>query len=269
MVHSRLYTPSVKPPLLHASIRGEGPTLVLLHGFLSSSDYWHRFTEKAAKNYRVISLDLLGFGRSPKPRLSGYDYKDHLASIDATLKHYDVDDPFLLMGHSMGALLALRYAVYNKARVEKLLLINTPAMSGPKEVDQTMLKVSLLYNVALRPVTRRIVWPVARISNRFKRLLPTKISRHMNYDDHFFSHSARSRSRSYKNLIRHGDVKTDLGRVEVETLVVSGTKDFGIYLQTLNQAPTRPNVLIEAVDTGHHIPLDMPDLLTRRLETNY
>jgi pimeloyl-ACP methyl ester carboxylesterase len=58
---------------------GNGPTLLLIHGFPTSSWDWARLWPELAKNHRVLTLDMLGFGRSDKPR--DFDYSIH-ASAD-------------------------------------------------------------------------------------------------------------------------------------------------------------------------------------------
>jgi pimeloyl-ACP methyl ester carboxylesterase len=53
---------------------GSGEFIVLLHGFLGSKSDWRRIAPKLARaGYRVIAIDLLGFGNAPKPLSALYD----------------------------------------------------------------------------------------------------------------------------------------------------------------------------------------------------
>ena len=88
---------------------GDGEVMILLHGFLSSSKYWRNLQPHlSAEGYRVIAIDLLGFGDAPKPKYSDYSYQEHIAYLDAVIKKLRLKQPFILIGHSMGALLATR-----------------------------------------------------------------------------------------------------------------------------------------------------------------
>ncbi len=159
-------------PNLHTTITGSGPTVVLLYGFLASSKYWDKVAALAAHNHTVIAIDLLGFGNSPKPRRSKYDYDAHINSINSTLKNLNIIEPFTLMGHSMGALLALRFANLYEQRVNKLVLANMPVMLGAKEARYHTLRTNVINRLGLSIVTHRFIWRLFRILLR-TRLLPT------------------------------------------------------------------------------------------------
>lgn len=104
--------------------RGAGPALVLVHGLASSSRYWGDLAP-LAQQYRVIAPDLLGFGRSPRPPDSAYGPDEHLAALSATLTPR-LSEPFTLVGHSLGSLLALQYAGRYPEQVRALVLISLP-----------------------------------------------------------------------------------------------------------------------------------------------
>lgn len=253
------------PPLLHAEIRGKGPVIVLLHGFLSSSRYWKRFVDLLEDDYTVVALDLLGFGASPKPRRSRYDYDDHIASINATLDNLGISQPFTLVGHSMGALIALRYSTQYPERVNKQVLTNMPVMLGRRQVRDEIFQTGLLYRLGLQSYTHRITWPVFR-SLFLLGLLPEKMRSRLKENRYFFQHSAESRIQSFQKVI--GDARTDIDLkvVQVKTLVVSGLEDRGVYLENLRSNITlSPNVTLENLPTGHHIPCAMPKALVDKL----
>ncbi len=117
--------------ILHFTDTGTGPLVVLLHGYMASSEYWREVTQYIGKHRRVIAIDLLGFGKSPKPLRSRYDYDSQLTSINATLDSLAVTEPFTLVGHSMGSLVSLRYTKTYAHRVKKLVLTNMPFFLDP------------------------------------------------------------------------------------------------------------------------------------------
>lgn len=106
---------------------GQGPPLLLLHGLASSSRYWEPHFATVGRSYRAIAPDLLGFGRSPKPRASAYGPDEHLAALSRSVVPR-LDRPVTLVGHSMGAVLALHLAVTRPELVERLILVSLPVL---------------------------------------------------------------------------------------------------------------------------------------------
>ncbi len=98
--------------------------IVLLHGKNFSGYYWEQTAnDLVKKNYRVIIPDQIGFGKSSKPESYQYSFpqlalntKSLLDSLN--IKKYDV------VGHSMGGMVAVTFAVNYSASVDKLILIN-------------------------------------------------------------------------------------------------------------------------------------------------
>lgn len=253
------------PIILNARIRGSGPVVVLLHGFLSSSEYWRQVSDISEANHTVVALDLLGFGKSPKPRRSTYDYDAHIASIDATLKNLGITGPFALVGHSMGSLIALRYARLHEHRVSRLVLVNLPLMLGRQQVRQEIGGTGFAYKYGLRPYTHRFVWALFKTLFRL-RLLSRRTVRQLRQNAYFFEHSPLSRIRSFQKVIADARADIDLNLVRVETLVLSGKNDRGIYNENLHQKVSlSPTVTVSSVSAGHHIPCAMPKLIVDAL----
>jgi pimeloyl-ACP methyl ester carboxylesterase len=105
--------------------RGEGEPFVLLHGLASSNRYWGDMEPLAARHH-VIAPDLLGFGRSPKPNDIAYAPAEHLAALRPALRR--AGGPFRLLGHSLGSLIALNYAVEYPEDVTSLVLVSLPVL---------------------------------------------------------------------------------------------------------------------------------------------
>ncbi len=103
--------------------RGRGETLVLLNGIESSSDYWKPLLPALQRNNRVVAIDLLGFGDSPKPLNIGYSIEDQVAHLSQTLDSLGLKK-ITLIGHSLGAIVSLSYAAENTSRVEKMILFS-------------------------------------------------------------------------------------------------------------------------------------------------
>lgn len=103
------------------------PTLVLLHGFASSLHWWDKLVPALSAHYRVVRFDLLGHGGSAKPR-SGYTMDHQAQLVDEALARLGVHRA-LIVGHSMGGLVATALAARDRALVAGLVLIDSPPTS--------------------------------------------------------------------------------------------------------------------------------------------
>ncbi len=253
-----------KAHLLNTRISGSGPTLVLLHGFLSSSEYWERTRALLAKEYTVVAIDLLGFGKSPKPYCSKYDYAAHISSIKLTLETLSIVQPFTLVGHSMGSLLSLRFANMYPQKVHTLLLANMPIMLNPDEVKNEIYS-SRVARYGLHPVLQYFTWGIIKMAIR-SRLLPYKIktslSEHTRY---MFQHTGISRVRSFRSIILNGSVEEDLQQVVAKTILLSGLRDRKIYIDNLKKMSLPTSVSVQMVDDAHHTPITTPEILAKLL----
>lgn len=106
--------------------QGEGEPVVLVHGLAASLHDWDDLLpELEAAGYAGYALDLLGHGESEKP-LHTHDYTvgNVYADLEAWIDTLRLDQPFTIVGHSLGSGLAMLYASHNPGRVRGLTLIN-------------------------------------------------------------------------------------------------------------------------------------------------
>lgn len=255
-------------PTLHTDVRGSGQTVVLLHGFLSSSRYWSKVSELLEQDYKVIAIDLLGFGDSPKPRRSKYDYQAHIDAINRTLAEQNITVPFMLVGHSMGALIALRYSIIHEERVQRLMLVNMPIMLGKRELRREIFGNSKLHRFGLEFGLHHVTWAVFRSMYKL-RWLPRRVRQRLSENDYFFRHNASSRIRSFYNVIGSTQVIDDLAKVKVPAEMLSGIEDRAIYLRNLKERIILSPMIQHAVyATGHHIPCRMPERIVEKIRVN-
>ena len=101
---------------------GQGDAIVLLHGFLENSSMWANIKPHLISNHRIISIDLLGHGKTP---CLGYIHtmKDMADMVLAVIEHLQLKT-YKLIGHSMGGYVALTVAEKNPNAVLGLCLIN-------------------------------------------------------------------------------------------------------------------------------------------------
>jgi len=110
---------------------GQGrPVVVLLHGITSSSATWLTVLRLAGRHVHVIAPDLLGHGRSAKPRGGDYSVGAYAASLRDLLVALGVDRA-TIVGHSLGGGVAMQFAYQFPAFVERLALVNSGGL-GPE-----------------------------------------------------------------------------------------------------------------------------------------
>lgn len=115
----------VRSRMLEAG-RGD-TTLVFLHGYGESILAWRALLGEFTRGYRVLALDLPGFGESVAPEF-GYDFPAYVAWLD-TLLARETSGPLVLVGHSMGGQVAAGYAIEHPDRVVAAVLV-APAGAG-------------------------------------------------------------------------------------------------------------------------------------------
>jgi pimeloyl-ACP methyl ester carboxylesterase len=111
---------------VHLQVLGEGPPLVMLHGLLvgSLASWYFGAAPRLAKHFRVLCYDLRGHGLSGHSA-EGYGLRSLGEDLD-DLRQEAGPGPVTLVGHSWGALVALRYAIDHPDRVTRLVLVEAP-----------------------------------------------------------------------------------------------------------------------------------------------
>lgn len=116
--------------------QGDGRiNILLIHGLASRSRIWQPLVDILDKDkYRVRSFDLLGFGVSPKPKSVKYTTKDHAKALLYTLSKDSMpDEKFILVGHSMGCIIATHIAYLRPDMVSGVVLYKPPLLLDKKE----------------------------------------------------------------------------------------------------------------------------------------
>src|SRR6185312_4075249 len=88
---------------------GDGPTIVLLHGFASSKEVWLPVAKLLTPHFHLIIPDLPGWGESSRNADAGYDIDAQASRLDAFVQALRLQR-FVLVGHSMGGAIAGVYA---------------------------------------------------------------------------------------------------------------------------------------------------------------
>lgn len=116
----------LKPAVVNSVRAGEGPPIILVHGLAASLHDWDALLPELAEcGYAGYALDLLGHGESAKPhQLDQYTSDSIFAHLYDWIASLMLDEPAILIGHSLGGYLSLQYALRYPERVRALVLVN-------------------------------------------------------------------------------------------------------------------------------------------------
>lgn len=197
--------------------------MVFLPGLGATSRYWEPRVAPLADSYHLVLVDLLGFGRSPKP-WTRYTIERHVDELHRVL---DGRGPVALVGHSFGCTVGLAYAARHPDLVSRLALVSPPYFGGPDRavayVRRTYAPIGwILTNVAFAAVACMVTRRVLR------RLLPyllTDLPREVVED--LVRHSWRSFTSTLWEGIYRYDPAADAARLpaRLPVLIVHGEQD--------------------------------------------
>ncbi len=230
----------------------DGPPLILLHGVTSSATSWDEIAPEFAADYCVMAFDLRGHGLSSKPA-AGYSWADHYAADIVDFLRSHVNEPAVLVGHSLGAVVTAPVAAGVPERVRCVVMEDPPAFA-PSEDH-------------------------ARTQDRFKPVLALK---HMRYEERLARlvdaldgdrQAAQRRAENLETMAEQVLVELLAGdnayrpddwfpRVACPSLVSLGNTDKGAVVRGEDRARLttllRDSRLVEWQDVGHGIHAEQP-----------
>ncbi|MDP9275478.1 MAG: alpha/beta fold hydrolase [Chloroflexota bacterium] len=111
---------------LHCVVEGQGPLVLLLHGFPQTSRAWRKQVPDLAKRFRVVAPDLRGFGASDKPKGIAAYRTSVVADDIVALIHAFGEERAHVVGHDWGGAVAWTLATLHPDAVNRLVVLNGP-----------------------------------------------------------------------------------------------------------------------------------------------
>jgi pimeloyl-ACP methyl ester carboxylesterase len=237
--------------MVHYEVFGHGRPVIFLHGWLGSWRYWFPTMERVAENFRTYSFDFWGFGESRR--------KDTNESIqnysDQVIRFLDElgIDRVLLVGHSMGGMVALKTAINHPRRVSRVAAVGAPIVGD---------SLSWLLKLTDRPIMAdafaRVPW--------FRRFMFSQFLGETN-DPHvheILDDSVKSSSTTLRNAVGsmwRTDLRPELPRLTVPTLIVHGGRDAIVHPNQADLFDNIPSAEVVVMPESRHFPfLDEADL---------
>jgi pimeloyl-ACP methyl ester carboxylesterase len=111
---------------LHYVSQGQGPLMLMLHGFPEFWYSWRHQIPEFARDYQVIALDLRGYNESEKPRgKAAYRMPELLKDVEGVIKELGYER-CVLVGHDWGGAIAWNFAYAHPEMLENLIVLNLP-----------------------------------------------------------------------------------------------------------------------------------------------
>lgn len=115
---------------IHYVTMGEGPLLVMIHGF---PDYWFTWREQMpelAKRFQVVAIDQRGYNKSDQPEgVANYAMNKLVGDIRAVIEHFDRKSA-TIVGHDWGGAVAWSFAMSHPQMTDRLVVLNLPHLRG-------------------------------------------------------------------------------------------------------------------------------------------
>lgn len=221
-------------------------TIVFIHGIGNTLHAWDDVVKKMPKDIRLIGIDLLGFGGSPRPHWTQYNAKTQARSVGATLLTLGLSKRVIIVGHSLGALVAVEVARRYPFAVKQLILANPPFYSpedSVKSVWSSEFQLRRMYRFARKhPEAVSSLAPLAvKLGVANKSLTVTK--------DTIGTYMATLES----SIINQTALK-DIRRLSLPIKIIYGTLDpvvIGKHIVALTKA--KQNITAKKLLVGHEI----------------
>ncbi len=279
---------------IHYRDQGEGPAIVLVHGVMSSLHTWDGWTEELSKNFRVISLDVPGFGMtgalpedpldlSPNgihrmiaeyvpaignPGPSAKSVPKHTFSEETLLSLFSkfIDrlelDRFSIAGNSLGGYMAATYAADNPGRVEKLILL--APIGYPQDTPwifdfATLPVISTIGRYASPPLF--VTLNVREVYGDPARLSRANLERYIHLSQRAGAKSAYIDTMMLLKARSNDDRPLPFHKIQAPTLLMWGELDRWVPLELAThwQNDIRNVQLITYPDAGHVPMEEIPD----------
>jgi pimeloyl-ACP methyl ester carboxylesterase len=233
----------------------------LVHDFLSDRDEWEAVAAGLSDRFRVLALDLPGFGESekPTPNRFGYDFDRFAEALVDVAGALDAA-PLSVCGHGLGAAIAIALAERHPTMVERLVLVAPPIYGGQPVSMSRAFALPVVGPSAFKQLygRRALAWHFGR--DVFSVGKPSK-ERMERLFEAFNAPAAREAAVATLEALRDTRaVEARLARVSSPTLVVWGRRDAlappGVARKL---AKALPDARLELLECGHSPAEELPD----------
>jgi 3-oxoadipate enol-lactonase len=243
------------PVTLHIEEQGSGdPAIVFVHGFAGSARNFRPQARHFRARHRVVLFDLRGHARSGAPTdPAEYTPERFVDDVGRVLREARVDRP-VLAGISLGASIALRYALAHGDSLRGLVLASFPAAASDGAATWATRFADTIEREGLEAAGAEFVWGGGRFDDAARRFIRQG----------FLEHAPHALIATLRNVLAKqpsiASLADDLARAEIPTLVVVGEKDAPSIAPSTELARLMPSAeLVTIPGAGHVVNLEKPE----------
>ncbi|WP_093523277.1 alpha/beta fold hydrolase [Stigmatella erecta] len=260
------------PQVAYVELNPQGArTLVFIHGLGSYLKFWrYQLDAFAQQGYRVVAVDLPGYGKSDKPATFPYTMEAMADAVRELVQTLGVERP-ILVGHSMGGQTALSYAIRYPEEPAALVLTSPAGFEKFSDKEKRWFRRSLT-SAFIKSAPEYNLWGSVRQSNfaRWRPELEWLIEERVRVvNTPAFDAYAYANVRSVDGLAHNDFVRDNLGRVQAPALIVFGEDDrlipnpflhggWARDIMASGHAGLRGSSLVGLERCGHSVQLDCP-----------
>ena len=230
--HDTIHTNGIK---LHYVTQGEGPLMLMLHGFPEFWYSWRHQIPEFARDHKVVALDLRGYNDSDKPEAkSAYVMAEFIKDIKGVIEGLGYDR-CVLVGHDWGGAIAWSFAYAYPALLDRLIVLNLPHPAKFAEglrTPQQLLRSAYIFFFQI-PVLPELLIQLndfQALEAAFKGMAVDKTTFSNDdieaYKNAFAKRDALTATLNYyRNMFAQGLTTSDWGILTVPTLLIWGEAD--------------------------------------------
>lgn len=242
---------------------GSGKKIILLHGLGGSGRYWTKPSKYLAKKFKVISYDLLGFGESPHPEPFEYHAWQQADALRQAMWNDHIWGKTNIVGHSLGALVALKFAKRYPKKVDKLILSNIPIIYSPQQLTDLRNNYTDILDNIKNELQRRGLKKLRESEFAHKKIMPRYAERQMQdqaFTDYDLNHLSKyAYAQSIKHAIENQTALDNLDNVTMPVYIIRANRDRLVIKGNIDKLASRlPNCKIIDVESRHQYPVLQP-----------
>lgn len=245
------------PYALHADVftseQKSVATVLFIHGIGNKGSAWDEVIEKLPKNIKVVTVDLLGFGQSPNPSWAVYNARTQARSVLTTIFKLRLRSPIIIVGHSLGALVAVDIARRYPLIVRSLILCSPPFYQLHDDEKRLLPRADKVLTDIYRTVKKypEKFLQVAAVAMRYKLI---------NNDFSVTDKNIDSYMATLETTIINQTSFEDAMKLKLPINILHGTLDPVVVARNLKDlARDHDNIKLQLVLSGHEIKGRMVD----------
>ncbi len=241
-------------------------TVVLVHGFSIPSYLWDDNVDSLVNaGYRVLRFDLYGRGFTERPDLD-YTLDVFVEQLEDLLEALNIQQPFHLVGLSMGAAISARYSVRHPQAIKTLSLL-APLVATPSRLDVNLLAIpglgEYLACVVMMPKLKNNLANTVYEADSYPEW-EQRLEQHIHFKGY-----RRALLSTLRNLAGQSEMNSyrALGKSEIPVQLIWGRQDpIADYSQAAQLQSVMPNLILHTLEQTGHLPqIEQAEVVNRLL----